>query len=140
MTEHATLPAPMPQLIVVADDEEPIQFLVARVSRKLGFVVLPVGDGAAAIAAVKAHRVELACVILDIVMPIMNGVEAAQAIQRLAPELAIVLMSGAIPLHYVDPIKQLRLAGMLHKPFAMIALREQILRAVGDSVVLERDD
>jgi CheY-like chemotaxis protein len=126
-------------LVLVADDEEPIQLLVAQVMHQLGFVVLRVGDGAAAIAAVEAHRGDLACAILDIVMPVMNGVEAAYAIQRSTPDLAIVLMSGAIPGHYADSIKQLRLAGILHKPFRLMALRELILHAVGNSRTLEKD-
>ena len=55
-------------------------------------------------------------------MPLVNGVDAARVIQRLAPKLAIVLLSGAVPAHMADRIKQLRLAGMLHKPFPLAAL------------------
>jgi two-component system, cell cycle sensor histidine kinase and response regulator CckA len=120
-------------LVLVADDEEAIQLLVARVVHQLGFVVLRVDDGAAAVAAVQAHREHLACVILDIVMPVMDGVEAAQAIQRLTPELAIVLMSSAIPLNYANAITGLRLVGILRKPFPLIALRQLVLQAVGNA-------
>jgi CheY-like chemotaxis protein len=126
------------RLVLVADDEAAIQGLVARVITQLGLVALPVGDGAAAIRAVAAHRTDLACAILDIVMPIVNGVEAARVIQQLEPNLAIVLMSGAVPIHEADRISQLRLAGMLHKPFPLVALRKMIRHAIGDGVALEQ--
>jgi CheY-like chemotaxis protein len=125
------------RLALVADDETAIQNIVARVMRQLGLVALPVGDGAAAIAVVEAHRDDLACAILDITMPIVNGVDAAHAIQRIAPDLAIVLMSGAVPAHYANRIERLRLAGMLHKPFSLAALRELIRLAVGEGVAIE---
>ena len=133
MTTHTALPiTAQPRLVLVADDETPIQHLVTRVIGQLGLIALPVADGAAAIEAVQAHRGNLACAILDVQMPIVNGVDAAHAIQQIAPDLAIVLMSGAIPADYVDRMKQLRLTGVLPKPFPLAALQELIRHAVGD--------
>jgi two-component system, cell cycle sensor histidine kinase and response regulator CckA len=120
-------------LVLVADDEIAIQELIARVITRLGMVAVLVGDGAAAVAAVAAHRDDLACVILDVVMPIVSGVDAACAIQRIAPELSIILISGAIPAHDVGRIAQLGHAGMLHKPFSLAALQELVLRVVGST-------
>ena len=60
-----------------------------------------------------------------------------RVIQRLAPELAIVLMSGALPADYAVDINQLRLAGLVHKPFPLVALRELIRHATGDGVAIE---
>jgi CheY-like chemotaxis protein len=140
MTTH-TAPSmtAQPRLVLVADDEMPIQHLITRVIGQLGLVALPVADGAAAIKAVQAHRGNLACAILDVQMPIVNGLDAAQVIQQIAPDLAIVLMSGAIPADYVDPIKRLRLTGMLPKPFSLAALQEMIRHAVGDRIAREVD-
>jgi CheY-like chemotaxis protein len=118
MSAIASVPVPARRLVLVADDEAAIYGLVARVMRQLGFGVLPVGDGAAVIAVVEANRGDLACALLDIIMPIM-------------------LMSGALPAYYADRIERLRLAGMLHKPFPLAALRELIRHAVGDGVASE---
>ncbi|MFL5805781.1 MAG: hypothetical protein ACJ8CR_29105 [Roseiflexaceae bacterium] len=52
--------------------------------------------------------------------------------QRMAPDLAIVLMSGAVPAQYAERIERLRLAGMLYKPFSLVALRELIRHVVSD--------
>jgi len=110
------------------------------VINRLGLVAVLVDDGAAAIAAAEAHRDKLACAILDIVMPIMNGVDAAHAIQATAPGLPLVLMSGAIPEAYQDRISQLRLAGMLAKPFSFATLRDLLRHATDDAVALEKED
>src|SRR5215216_4485928 len=79
MSTTAQTPIMARRLVLVADDEPAIQSLVARVMRQLGLVALPVGNGAAAIAAVEAHRDDLACAILDVVMPVVNGVDPAHA-------------------------------------------------------------
>jgi CheY-like chemotaxis protein len=136
MTATAHLRIPARPLVLVADDETAIQSLVARVITGLGLVALVVGDGAAA-TAVETHSDALVCVILDVVMPVVDGADAAQAIQHIAPDLAIVLMSGAIPNHYAERIAHLRLAGMLHKPFSLLDLRELIGHVVADSIALE---
>jgi CheY-like chemotaxis protein len=125
----------MRRLVLVADDEPAIQGLVGRIIQQIGLVAVPVGDGAAAIAAVEAQRDDLACALLDVVMPIMNGVDAAQAIQQIAPELAIVLMSSAIPDHYGERIRRLRLVGILSKPFSLPSLRAMICHAIDNDGV-----
>jgi CheY-like chemotaxis protein len=123
-------------LVLVADDEVAIQGLVGRVITRLGFDALPVGDGAAAIRAVEAHREDLACAILDVVMRIVDGAEAAEAIQRIEPDLPIVIMSGAMPAHCADALSRVHLVGILPKPFPLMALHGLVLQAVG-GVALE---
>jgi CheY-like chemotaxis protein len=125
------------RLALVADDEPSIRNLVTRVVRQLGLDVLAVTNGVAAIAAVQAHRGDLACAILDVMMPVLNGVDAAHAIQGIAPGLPVVLMSGAIPVQYTEGIERLRLAGILHKPFPLAALRELIRQNVDDGIAIE---
>jgi CheY-like chemotaxis protein len=135
----AFLPIPARQLVLVADDDPAIQALVARAINRLGLVAVFADNGAAAIMAMEAHRDNLACVILDVVMPIVNGVDAAHAIQAIAPNLPIVLMSGAIPEAYGERISQLRLAGMLAKPFLFATLWDLLRHTTGNASVLEKD-
>ena len=136
----AFLPVRARPLALVADDDPAIQALVARVINGLGLVAVFADNGAAAIAAVEAHRDNLACAILDIVMPIVNGVDAAHAIQATAPGLPIVLMSGAIPEAYMDRISQLRLAGVLAKPFSFATLRDLLRHVTRNAAALEKED
>jgi DNA-binding response OmpR family regulator len=66
--------------IVIADDDADIRELVVFKLRHAGHEVVPVGDGAAAIAACAKQRPDL--VILDVMMPGMSGLEAARAIRE----------------------------------------------------------
>jgi DNA-binding NarL/FixJ family response regulator len=54
-------------------------------------VVGEAGDGAEAVAAVLAHRPDLA--ILDVSMPTLTGLQAARAIRAQAPEVTVLMLS-----------------------------------------------
>ena len=71
--------------MLVADDDLIINDLVARMLRALGFVAVPVCDGAAAVTAVAPYGAALAYALLDVQMPVMNGLDAAELIQQRMP-------------------------------------------------------
>ena len=119
-------------LVVVADDEPAIRGIIARVLVDFDLAPVLVGNGAAAIAAVEAHQSKLVCAILDIAMPGANGVDAAHVIQLIAPDVPLVLMSGAVPANCAGRITDLRLVGILQKPFPIAALRTLIRQAIAD--------
>jgi two-component system, cell cycle sensor histidine kinase and response regulator CckA len=125
-------------LVLIADDDQAIRNLLTSMIVRLGFVAICVGNGAAAIAAVEAHREKLSCAIMDIEMPIMNGVDAAYAIQAITPDLPILLMSGAIPDVYRDKISQLRIVDILTKPFSVVHLQDLLRHVTADGVALEQ--
>ena len=70
--------------IVVADDDVDIRELVEFKLSTLGHEIVAVGDGAAAIAACRAQRPDLA--VLDVMMPGTSGLDAIRAI-RADPDL-----------------------------------------------------
>jgi PAS domain S-box-containing protein len=57
--------------IVVADDNADMRAYVTRLLRQQGWAVTPVGDGEAALAAVRARRPDL--VVTDVMMPLLDG-------------------------------------------------------------------
>ncbi len=71
--------------IVIADDDADIRELVVFKLRQAGHEVIPVGDGAAAVASCREQRPEV--VILDVMMPRMSGLDAAAEL-RADPDLA----------------------------------------------------
>ncbi len=71
--------------IVVADDDTDIRDLVVFKLVQAGHDVVPVSDGAAAVAACRAHAPDLA--VLDVMMPVMTGLEACRAL-RAEPALS----------------------------------------------------
>lgn len=83
--------------VVIADDDADIRDLVSISVRKAGLRVLAaVGDGAAALDAIRTHQPDLA--ILDISMPEMNGMDVCRAV-RADPaigDVRILLLSASV--------------------------------------------
>jgi len=115
----------MSATVVIADDDADIRELIAIAVGRAGLTLLAsVGDGAAALSAIREHRPDLA--ILDIAMPELSGIDVCRAV-RADPEsgdLRILLLSAS-----VDETAQSvgRDAGADHfiaKPFSPRALTE----------------
>jgi two-component system, OmpR family, response regulator MtrA len=66
--------------ILVADDDADIRELVEFKLSSMGHRVVAVGDGAAALEAIRSERPDL--VVLDVMMPGMSGLEAVAEIRR----------------------------------------------------------
>ncbi len=72
----------MERVIVVADDEPHIRWLIEQTLEELvddGVQLVVVGDGQAALEAIREHRPRLA--ILDVMMPTMTGFEVCEAVK-----------------------------------------------------------
>ena len=108
---------PAPRHVLIADDEQDIATLLARIMTPLGLIPTVVNNGSDAISAAQTSADELCLAILDIQMPGVNGVDAAIAISQRVPHVPIVLMSGGIPQNLATRITQVPLAAMLAKPF-----------------------
>jgi PAS domain S-box-containing protein len=78
--------------VLVVDDEEALVAVTVEVLRHLGYEPVGCADGAAAIAAVDAGRID--AVIADEVMPGMTGTQLARVLRRRRADLPFVLMSG----------------------------------------------
>jgi two-component system, OmpR family, response regulator MtrA len=81
-------------LVVVADDEDDILELVTTIIERAGHRVVPVRDGAAALAAVRERRPDL--VVLDISMPKVDGLEVLRLLRSddETSELPVLLLSA----------------------------------------------
>lgn len=77
--------------IVLADDHNILIEGLAQLLRPQYTLVETVGDGRALVAAVAAHRPDVA--ILDLMMPMMNGMEALQQMQAASPETKAVVLT-----------------------------------------------
>ena len=116
--------------VVIADDDGDLRELITIAVQRSGLTLMAsVGDGAAALSAIREHRPDLA--ILDIAMPELSGIDVCRAV-RADPEsgdVRILLLSAS-----VDETAQSvgREAGADHfmaKPFSPRALAEWL--AVG---------
>jgi two-component system response regulator MtrA len=109
--------------VVVADDDAAIRGLVEVAVRRAGAeVAAAVGDGTAAVDAIRSERPDLA--VLDVSMPGMSGLEACQQV-RADPRfstLPVVMLSAAVHPAAVQSGMDAGADLYLEKPFSPRAL------------------
>jgi signal transduction histidine kinase/CheY-like chemotaxis protein len=115
--------------ILVVDDDPDVRTLVVSSLETLGYRVLAVASGKAAVE-IFAATPTIDLVLVDIIMPEMSGTELARAIQLQRPGLPVVFMSG-----YVGPTSRdgLDPQRILRKPFTLSELTSKIEEALSSS-------
>ena len=83
----------MPATVLVVDDHQSFRRLARRLLESAGFTVVnEAGDGASALAAVRAFRPDV--VLLDVLLPDTTGIELAEVIALDPPAPLVVLTSS----------------------------------------------
>ena len=128
-TTHGNEQAGAKPVVLVVEDEVLVQMLVLEVLDDLGVEALEAGDGATALAIVKADpRIQL--LVTDVGLPGMNGRQLAAAVRELRPELRILFVTG-----YADKAAAGELDGpdmdMITKPFALETLSDKVSQMLG---------
>lgn len=103
-------------VLVVAEDDDDIRAVTARILRRAGYTVAETADGAAALQAVREYAP--AAVVSDIDMPVMSGVELCRQL-RAAPatkNLPVIFVSGSLMPDDTRPVDAQATATLL-KPF-----------------------
>ena len=75
--------------VLVVDDEQPIIDLISGYMRREGYAVTSVGDGLAAVEAVRSSPPDV--VILDVMLPGIDGVEACRQIRTFSDAYVLML-------------------------------------------------
>jgi PAS domain S-box-containing protein len=117
--------------VLVADDEETVRRVAARMLESAGFRVELADGGAEAVERFRADPDAFRLVLLDLTMPGLGGEEAIGALRRLRPDVRVILMSG-----YAEPEVMARfagqgLAGFVQKPFQLPTLLAKVREALG---------
>jgi len=92
--EHAELPVGHGELILVVDDEVPIQEITRETLETYGYTVLTASDGTEAVALYAENKERIQVVLMDMMMPYMDGPAAIRALQKLNPQVKIIAASG----------------------------------------------
>ena len=103
--------------VLLADDEETVRAIGARMIKRIGYEVVVAEDGAEALEIFKQSPDDFACVILDLTMPHMDGEEAFREIRRVRKDARVILSSGYNEQDVVSRFAGKGLAGFIQKPY-----------------------
>jgi two-component system cell cycle response regulator CpdR len=111
--------------ILLAEDDESMRLYLARALERVGYQVVSVDRGTAALPLLESERFDL--LLTDIVMPEMDGIELAQKAATLAPDMRVMFITGfaAVALKASRAAPQ---AKVLSKPFHLRDLVAEVDR------------
>lgn len=110
--------------VLIVDDEQVIQELVAKNLAKTCKEVLVASDGKEALKIYKQSPVDL--VISDIRMPVMNGIELLKEIKKIDYEQIVVLFSGSNDTEFLIEAINLRCDKFFTKPLDFFKFRQEL--------------
>lgn len=111
--------------ILVVDDEEDVRDLLRKFLTRRGYEVATVGDGEAAIEAIRESSPDI--VLLDIRLPKVDGLSVLQRLREEADDVAIITMSGNADEDTARKSLELGAADFITKPFNLPYLETSLL-------------
>ena len=121
-------PSAAPPVVLVADDDENIRFLLRLTLRQAGFHPLVAADGHEAVELFLRYKDEVRVVLLDVYMPGLDGPSALAQIRQIAPQVRCCFMSGHAAHYGADNLLALGAARVFEKPFDL----EEVIEALGE--------
>ena len=118
--------------ILLVDDEEVVARSAARLLKRLGYDVLVVNDGQAAVDFFEGSDVRPDLVLLDLDMPLMDGEETQRRLSRIEPDVRIVFVSGHRDMAREQLVMKAGARGFVRKPYEMRQLERAIQEALND--------
>ena len=116
-----------PLVILLAEDDDHIRFLIQRTLEQHGYRVLPARDGASALQLARETTETIHLLLTDVIMPNMDGLRLAEELRTTRPETPVLFISGYVESHLVERSGQ---AAVLRKPFTgealLSAVRQQL--------------
>lgn len=122
---HDTAPRGGERILVI-DDEPSVRNVVVMSLEQLGYTVMAVDSGKAAITAYRDAPVPFDLVVLDMILPEVSGDQVFAAIRRLNPRARILVLSGFSPAGRVQRLLEEGGCVFVQKPFAVIELARRI--------------
>ncbi len=122
--------APRARLVLIAEDDDEMRYLMTRALRRDGHDVLAAADGAsltAALNAARSHGREPDLVVSDVRMPGMSGIDLVRWLREQRCAVRTVLVSAFADDETRASAEALGVAQVLSKPFDLDDLRTVVL-------------
>ena len=119
-------PSDAPPVVLVADDDENIRFLLRLTLHQAGFAPLVAANGREAVELFRRHRDEVRAVLLDVNMPGLDGPGVLAQIRQIAPQVRCCFMTGHAAHYGVDNLLALGATRVFDKPFDLDDLIETL--------------
>ena len=124
-TRPQTVGGTQDETILVVEDDADVRAYTCETLRELGYSVIEVPNGPAALRALESHP-EIAVLFTDVGLPGMNGRELADAARRLRPRLKVLFTSGYARNAMVHEGRLDPGVELITKPFTQAALAARL--------------
>jgi PAS domain S-box-containing protein len=121
--------------ILLAEDDQSVRELAARILARHGYEVLTSSDAKGALDALAEAKGPVDLLLTDVIMPDLNGPELYAKVRQRCPAIKVVYMSGYTD-HVVlpDGVSRSR-SSFLQKPFSVDQLTEKVREALESSLI-----
>jgi len=140
-SENTPSAAPTPsgtETILIAEDEEAVRNLAARILKGYGYTVHVAAHGKEALEKLQHELEHIDLLVSDVVMPHLGGRALAEEVQQLLPNCKILFLSGytddAVIRHGVLDTE----FAFLQKPFSPVSLAQRVRRLLDQSKSIDR--
>jgi DNA-binding response OmpR family regulator len=118
-------------LVLVADDDPDIRFLVTLRLERSGYEVVAAGDGEQALAAALERAPDLA--LLDVMMPKLDGYEVTERLRReeATRHLPVILLTARVQETDIARGIEAGADDYVKKPFSTSELRDRVQAVLG---------
>ncbi|MEK6621904.1 MAG: response regulator [Planctomycetota bacterium] len=82
------------EVILLAEDDEDVRFVLTKIFESKGYRVIAVANGDEALHRYEEMKDEIHMMVSDVMMPTKNGMQAYNAIRKIRPNLKILFLSG----------------------------------------------
>jgi PAS domain S-box-containing protein len=107
------------ELILVVDDEVPIQEITRTSLEAHNYKILVASDGIEAIALYAQNRDKISAVLMDIMLPSLDGLTAIRTLQKINPQVRIIASSGLMADNKLSVAAAIGINTFLSKPYTI---------------------
>jgi CheY-like chemotaxis protein len=114
------------ETILLIDDEASVIAVTRELLEALGYGVICVSGGAAAVDVYKKKHKKISMVILDMIMPGMSGSETFDALKAINPQVKVIFSSGYSISGEAADIMKKGCRAFIQKPFSIADISQKI--------------